>query len=77
MFHFAGGAALGAGYPLGMARGEHPQRTVFYGACLLAAAFLSCWLAARVHIGWVSALIYLGAAVAACIGVVMTLRDYG
>ena len=60
------------GYPLGMARGEHPQRTVFYGACLLAAAFLSCWVAARV-----SALIYVAAAIAMCVGLVMTLRDYG
>ncbi|MGJ6122447.1 hypothetical protein QN239_07715 [Mycolicibacterium sp. Y3] len=60
-----------------MARGEHPQRTPFYGACLLLAAFLSCWLAASVHIAWVSALIYAAAAVAACVGVVMTLRDYG
>lgn len=60
-----------------MARGDHPQRTVFYGACLLAAAFLSCWLAAWVHITWVSVLIYVAAAVATCVGVVMTLRDYG
>ncbi|AFM18976.1 hypothetical protein Mycch_4262 [Mycolicibacterium chubuense NBB4] len=60
-----------------MARGAHPQRTVFYGACLLAAAFLSCWVAARVHIVWVSALIYVAAAVATCVGLVMTLRDYG
>ncbi|MCG7593071.1 hypothetical protein ACXYX3_20945 [Mycobacterium sp. C3-094] len=60
-----------------MARGEHPQRTVFYGACLVAAAFLSCWVAASVHITWVSTLIYIAAAVAACVGAVMTLRDYG
>ncbi len=30
-----------------------------------------------VHIAWVSALIYAAAAAAACVGVVMTLRDYG
>lgn len=60
-----------------MARGEHPQRTPFYGACLLLAAFLSCWLAASVHIVWLSTLIYVAAAVAGCVGVVMTLRDYG
>jgi hypothetical protein len=41
------------------------------------AAFLSCWLAASVHVAWLSALIYVAAAVAACIGAVMTLRDYG
>ncbi|WP_246230845.1 hypothetical protein [Mycolicibacterium sediminis] len=60
-----------------MARGEHPQRTAFYGACLLATAFLSCWLAASIHVAWVSAAIYVAAAVATCVGVVMTLRDYG
>lgn len=60
-----------------MARGEHPQRTPFYGACLLAAAFLSCGVAARVHTGWVSGLIYAAAVVAGCVGLVMTLRDYG
>lgn len=60
-----------------MARGEHPRRTVFYGACLLAAAFLSCWVAASVHTAWLSALIYVAAAIAACVGLVMTLRDYG
>jgi hypothetical protein len=41
------------------------------------AAFLSCWLAASVHVAWLSALIYVAAAVAACIGAAMTLRDYG
>jgi hypothetical protein len=65
------------GYPRAMARGEHPQRTPFYGACMLAAAFLSCGVAARVHTAWLSGAIYVAAAVAACIGLVMTLRDYG
>ena len=60
-----------------MARGEHPRRTPFYGACLMLAAFLSCWLAASVHIVWLSALIYVAAAVGGCVGAVMTLRDYG
>lgn len=60
-----------------MARGEHPQRTPFYGACLLAAAFLSCGLAVRVHTAWLAGAIYAAAAVAACVGLVMTLRDYG
>ncbi|KMO73997.1 hypothetical protein MCHUDSM44219_04052 [Mycolicibacterium chubuense] len=50
---------------------------MFYGACLLAAAFLSCWVAASVHTAWLSALIYVAAAIATCVGVVMTLRDYG
>lgn len=60
-----------------MARGEHPQRTPFYGVCLLSAAFLSCWLAASIHVHWLSITIYVAAAVAAFIGAIMTLRDYG
>jgi hypothetical protein len=59
-----------------MARGDHPQRTPFYGVCLLAASFLSCWLAASIHILWLSILIYVLAAIAAGIGFVMTFRDY-
>ena len=35
-----------------MARGEHPQRTPFYGACLMAAAFLLCWPASTVDVVW-------------------------
>jgi CHASE2 domain-containing sensor protein len=59
-----------------MARGDHPQRTPFYGVCLLSAAFLSCWLAASIHILWLSILIYVVAAIAAGIGFVMTFWDY-
>lgn len=59
-----------------MARGDHPQRTPFYGACLLAAAFLSCWLAASVSATWLSVTIYIAAAVVAGIGFLMTFRDY-
>ena len=60
----------------GMARGDHPQRTPFYGVCLQSAAFLSCLLAASIHIRWLSILIYVLAAIAAGIGFVMTFRDY-
>lgn len=60
-----------------MARGDHPQRTPFYGMLLSAAAFLSCWPAAVITVTWVSATIYIAAAIAAAVGLVMTLRDYG
>lgn len=60
-----------------VARGDHPQRTPFYGVLLLSAAFLSCWLAAEIHILWVSIVIYVLAAIAAGAGFIMTFRDYG
>jgi Flp pilus assembly protein TadB len=59
-----------------MARGDHPQRTSFYGVCLLCGAFLVCWLASSIHILWLSIAIYVVAAIAAVIGFVMTFRDY-
>jgi hypothetical protein len=59
-----------------MARGDHPQRTPFYGVCLLSGAFLSCWLASSIHILWLSITIYALAAIAAVIGFIMTFRDY-
>jgi hypothetical protein len=59
-----------------MARGDHPQRTPFYGVCLLSGAFLACWLASSVHILWLSIAIYVLAALAAVVGFVMTFRDY-
>ncbi len=59
-----------------MARGEHPQRTPFYGACLMAAAFLMCWPASMVDAVWLRATLYVAAAVMAAIGALMTLRDY-
>lgn len=59
-----------------MARGDHPQRTPFYGACLLSGAFLSCWLASSIDILWLSIAIYVLAAIAAGAGFIMTFRDY-
>lgn len=59
-----------------MSRGEHPQRTPFYGVCLLIAAFLAVWLASSIHITWLSVAIYVLAAIAAGVGFVMTFRDY-
>jgi hypothetical protein len=60
-----------------MARGEHPQRTPFYGVCLIMAAFAACWLASVTHPAWAAGLIYLAAVVIASVGFVMTFRDYG
>jgi hypothetical protein len=59
-----------------MARGDHPQRTPFYGVCLLAGAFLSCWLASSIHILCLSIAIYVLAAIVAIIAFIMTFRDY-
>lgn len=59
-----------------MARGDHPQRTPFYGVCLLSGAFLSCWLASSIDILWLSIAIYVLAAIAAGGGFIMTFRDY-
>ena len=59
-----------------MARGEHPQRTPFYGALLMMGAFLSFWLAASITPTWLSVTAYVLASVAGLIGFVMTFRDY-
>jgi Flp pilus assembly protein TadB len=59
-----------------MARGDHPQRTPFYGVCLLIGALLACWLASSLHTLWLSIGIYVLAGVAAVCGFVMTFRDY-
>jgi hypothetical protein len=60
-----------------VARGDHPKRTVFYGVCLMAFAFLAIWPAASVHSTWLSVLIYVVAVIAGLVGSVMALRDYG
>ena len=60
-----------------MARGDHPQRTPFYGVCLLMLAFGACGLASITHPVWAAALIYAGAAAVAAVGFGMTFRDYG
>ncbi|HEX5142763.1 MAG TPA: hypothetical protein VFW21_02720 [Mycobacterium sp.] len=59
-----------------MARGDHPQRTPFYGVCLITIAFLACWPAASLHTAWMSGTIYALAALTAWIGFLMTFRDY-
>jgi hypothetical protein len=60
-----------------MARGEHPQRTPFYGVCLLFVAFGACGLASITHPTWVAAVIWVAAVAIALCGFVMTFRDYG
>lgn len=59
-----------------MARGDHPQRTPFYGACLLCGSFLSCWLASSIDTLRLSIVIYVLAGIAAVAGFIMTFRDY-
>ena len=58
-----------------MARGDHPERTPFYGVCLLAGAFLALWLASAVPILWLSITIGVLAVVASGAGFLMTFRD--
>jgi hypothetical protein len=60
-----------------VARGDHPQRTPFYGVCLLMLAFGACGLASITHPAWAAAVIYVAAAAVAMVGTVMTFRDYG
>ncbi|CAN5364311.1 hypothetical protein BH09ACT8_BH09ACT8_04630 [soil metagenome] len=60
-----------------MARGDHPQRTPFYGVCLLAVAFLCLWLASSVSILWLSISIGALAVMASGAGFLMTFRDLG
>jgi hypothetical protein len=69
-------AAGGGGNYQRDARGEHPQRTPFYGVCLLSGAFLACWLASSINTVWLSIVIYVLAGLAAVFGFVMTFRDY-
>jgi ribose/xylose/arabinose/galactoside ABC-type transport system permease subunit len=59
-----------------MGRGDHPQRTPFYGVCLMSGGFLACWLASTIRIRWLAIAIYVLAGIAAVIGGVMTFRDY-
>ncbi|KAA0020172.1 hypothetical protein FOY51_21490 [Antrihabitans cavernicola] len=59
-----------------MARGDHPKRTPFYGACLMILAFLSIWPAATVDELWLSICLYVFAVVAGLAGCLMTFRDY-
>lgn len=59
-----------------MGRGDHPQRTPFYGVLLLMGALGACWVASSIHTGWLSIIIFLLAGVVAALGFVLTFRDY-
>ncbi|ABM11819.1 MULTISPECIES: hypothetical protein [Mycolicibacterium] len=58
-----------------MTRGDHRRPHPFYGVALSAAALPSCWAASLITATWLAASIYVGAACAAAVGFVMTLRD--
>ncbi|KWX66871.1 hypothetical protein [Mycobacterium sp. NAZ190054] len=54
---------------------EHAARAPLYGAALSAAGLLSCGAAALITVTWVAASLYVAAAIAAGIGVVVTMRS--
>ena len=58
-----------------VARGEHPQRTAFYGVVLIAAALVGSTVATYHGPTWLRWVVYALALPAALIGVVMSLRD--
>lgn len=58
-----------------MARGEHPQRTAFYGVVLIAAALIGATIATYHGPTWLRWTVYSAALPAALIGSVMSLRD--
>jgi hypothetical protein len=64
----AGFSPAQAGITSEMARGYHPQRTPFYGVCLLSGAFSACRLASSIHILWLSIVAYVLAVIAGVCG---------
>ncbi|GAB2908536.1 hypothetical protein GCM10027047_03330 [Rhodococcus aerolatus] len=58
-----------------MARGEHPQRTAFYGVVLVAAALVSSTVATYHGPEWLRWTVYAVSLPAALVGAVMSLRD--
>lgn len=58
-----------------VARGEHPQRTAFYGVVVIAAALIGSTIATYHGPAWVRWVVYAVALPAALVGVVMSLRD--
>ncbi|NLU83770.1 hypothetical protein [Rhodococcus sp. HNM0569] len=60
-----------------MARGDHPQRTPFYGVVMIIAALLAAFFVYRADPApWVQVIVFVVAAVVAAVGFVMTFRDY-
>ena len=59
-----------------MAIGDHPRRTVVYGALLIVAAMVGATLAWEADLpSWLTAVVLVAALVAALVGWVMTFRD--
>jgi len=58
-----------------MARGDHPQRTPFYGVVLLVVALAAAMIVNRTAPVWVQVPVYVLAVLAAMAGFVMTFRD--
>ena len=58
-----------------MARGDHPQRTPFYGVVLIVVALAAAMIANRTASAWVQVPVYVLAVLAAMTGFVMTFRD--
>lgn len=65
-----------SGYPGWVARGDHPQRTPFYGATMMIAAFVTGSLTARLDLPTAAhATIIVVAVIVGLIGFGMTFRD--
>lgn len=60
----------------GVARGEHPMRTPFYGVLLIVAAMVGSTLATVAGPTWLRVIVYVVAVPAVLAGFVMTFRDY-
>lgn len=59
-----------------MALGDHPRRTVVYGALLIVGAMVGATLVWEAHLaGWLTVVLLVAALVAALVGWVMTFRD--
>jgi hypothetical protein len=58
-----------------MARGDHPQRTPFYGVVLIVVALAAAMIVNRTAPAWAQIPVYVLAVLAAMAGFVMTFRD--
>ena len=67
---------MAAGHTRGVARGDHPMRTPFYGVLLVVTAMLGATLVSAAGPTWLRVVVYVLAVPAALIGFVMTFRDY-
>ncbi|AOW91663.1 hypothetical protein BFN03_00445 [Rhodococcus sp. WMMA185] len=58
-----------------MARGDHPQRTPFYGVVLIVTAMAVAMIVYRTAPVWLQVPVYVAAFLTALVGFVMTFRD--